>query len=107
MCLSGRGNPKLPPSWQASRERETAGENDTYGSALMSALGQVAGAASYTNGLISPSNKIGLPDRVLPEPLSRNLRHPTMEAPDADSAPAPFSYRYTTLRDSTSRTRAR
>jgi len=67
----------------------------------MSALGQVAGAASYTNGLISPSNKIGLPDRVLPEPLSRNLRHPTMEAPDADSAPAPFSYRYTTLRDST------
>ena len=31
--------------------REAAGENDTYGFALMSAPGQVAGAASYTNGL--------------------------------------------------------
>jgi len=36
------------------------------------APGQVAGAAS-TNGLMRPTNHLGLPDRVLPEPLSRNL----------------------------------
>ena len=55
-------------------EREAAGENGTCGFALTNAApGQVAGATTYTNGIMHPTNHLGLPDRVLPEPLSRNL----------------------------------
>lgn len=43
------------------------------------APGQVAGAASYVSGLMRPSSRRGLPDRLLPEPLSRDL--PLTHAP--------------------------
>jgi len=50
---------------------ETAGENDTYGSALISAPGQVAGAASYTNGLAA--------DRIYRPARPRSPRAPVPE----------------------------
>ena len=65
------------------------------------APGQVAGAASYTSGLTAHKS-FGLPDRVLPEPLSRKRRESTIPA---RTIPAilrrSFSCRYTTSLDLT------
>ena len=53
-----------------------------------SATGQVAGAASYTNGLAAHNEIAGLPDRVLPRapaPISRRYDPTRTEAPTAVS----------------------
>jgi len=59
------------------REREAAGENDTYGFALEAHPGKSEGAASYTNGLMRPTNHLGLLGPRSPRsPCPGTSRHP-------------------------------
>jgi hypothetical protein len=63
-----------------------------------------AGALAWlTQGLAAHKKRLGLPDRVLPEPLFPEHPEPTTQAGRSRRLRRPFSCRYTTSRDLTAR----
>lgn len=77
------------PHRLCSTTREDGGRNDTYGSALAAHPGQVAGAASYTNGLTAHSKRSACPTAFSQSP--RTGDEPRAYAPSP--APSPRLWR--------------
>ena len=78
----------------------SAGKNDTYGFALAAHPGKSQGRPVTPAGS-QPIGTEGLPDRILPEPLSRNAGQPTTRPGRSQRLRRPFSCRYTNTRDVT------